>query len=120
MTNSSANKNGDVYKSADAILKSTETLPNLPSDAEAERLILLIEEAGEVIQAASKILRFGYDGYNQKTLEGNRYSLENELGDFVGVMNEMGKANDISLHSVNVHANRKWAKVLTYSRFQLK
>lgn len=50
-----------------------------------EKLILLIEECGEVIQAATKCLRFGYDhlepGYGV-----NSDVLAHEVGDLEGVI----------------------------------
>lgn len=50
-----------------------------------EKLILLIEECGEVIQAATKCLRFGYDrlepGYGV-----NSEVLAQEVGDLEGVI----------------------------------
>jgi hypothetical protein len=54
-----------------------------------ELLILLIEECGEVIQAATKCLRFGYDtdhgvGYGQ-----NDHILSNECGDLQGVIDAL-------------------------------
>lgn len=51
--------------------------------AEAERLHLLMEECGEVIQAAAKVLRHGYEGFNP-LLEvpiRNRDVLAAEMGD---------------------------------------
>ena len=53
-----------------------------------EKLVLLIEECGEVIQAATKCLRFGYDrewpdyGVNSKVLA-------KELGDLIGVVDSL-------------------------------
>ena len=35
------------------------------SESEQERLSILIEECGEVVQAACKILRHGYESFNQ-------------------------------------------------------
>lgn len=53
-----------------------------------ELLVLLMEEAAEIIQAASKCLRFGYDtvwpGYGR-----NSAVLANEVGDFWGVIDEL-------------------------------
>jgi len=63
---------------------------NKLSPAEAERLVLLIEECGEVIQAASKILRHGYESHDPdgtpamtRPVLSNRHQLEVELGDVV-------------------------------------
>jgi hypothetical protein len=47
-----------------------------------EILVLLIEECGEVIQAATKCLRFGWD--NQHDYRINHESLAKEMGDLLG------------------------------------
>lgn len=57
--------------------------PNTPpTPAQAERLHLLIEEAAEVQQIATKILRHGYLGYdgNTGTFYENNRLLEKEIG----------------------------------------
>lgn len=50
--------------------------------AQVEILTLLMEECGEVIQAAAKCLRHGEDGYNPFDAHGpsNRDGLNKELG----------------------------------------
>ncbi len=51
------------------------------TDAERERLAILVEEAGEVIHIAMKILRHGYFSFHpDNPYEDNRALLENELG----------------------------------------
>lgn len=52
------------------------------SPAEQERLALLIEECGEVIQAATKIMRHGWYSTNPLVENGptNKDNLEKELG----------------------------------------
>lgn len=54
--------------------------------AETERLIFLIEECGEVIQAATKIMRFGWDSYhpNDAAKTTNRTLLFREITDLEG------------------------------------
>ena len=59
-----------------------------------EKLVLLIEECGEVIQAATKCLRFGWDiehpdyGINHKVLA-------KEIGDLIGVVDSLPLDSDI-------------------------
>jgi NTP pyrophosphatase (non-canonical NTP hydrolase) len=54
---------------------------NKLTPAQAERLAVLIEECGEVIQAAGKILRHGYDSRSPLTTgTNNRIDLERECG----------------------------------------
>lgn len=54
-----------------------------------EKLILLIEECGEVIQAATKCLRFGFKrdwpGYGV-----NHIVLAQEIGDLLGLVDALG------------------------------
>lgn len=50
-----------------------------------ELLILLIEECGEVIQAATKCLRFGYDVDRGTGYGNNRDALSREFGDLAAV-----------------------------------
>lgn len=60
---------------------------------EAERLAWLAEEAGEVVQAVTKILRHGYDSYNPDDRDAgdNRKQLAREILDFCKVVNLMDK-----------------------------
>ena len=52
-------------------------------------LILLIEECGEVIQAATKCLRFGYDVDHDIGYGRNSDKLSEECGDLQAVMDEL-------------------------------
>ncbi len=53
---------------------------------EAQNLGLLTEESSEVIQAVSKITRFGIDDYHPKNKMGNRQKLEEEIGHFLKIV----------------------------------
>ena len=58
--------------------------------AEAERLAMLAEECGEVIQVVGKILRHGYESYHpENTSETNRDLLANEVCDLLAVVQMM-------------------------------
>jgi NTP pyrophosphatase (non-canonical NTP hydrolase) len=75
---------------------------NQLTPAQAERLAKLAEEAGEIVQAAMKILRHGYDSFNpdDPDHEGNRAELERELGDLhaiTGLMLERGDLHGVPL-----------------------
>jgi len=69
---------------------------NQLTPAEAERLALLAEECGEVIQVIGKILRHGWDSRNPLLLDSltNRQSLEKELGHLSVALALMYEAND--------------------------
>lgn len=52
-------------------------------------LILLIEECGEVIQAATKCLRFGWDVDHGVQYANNRDMLAKEIGELTAVRDEL-------------------------------
>ena len=72
---------------------------------EQEYLIILMEECGEVIQEASKILRFGND----------TTKLTKELGDLQMMINLSANHLDIDSIDIGVHANNKREKLKKYS-----
>lgn len=50
-----------------------------------ELLVLLVEECGEVIQAATKCLRFGYDVDHGTGYGNNRDALAKEMGELTAI-----------------------------------
>jgi NTP pyrophosphatase (non-canonical NTP hydrolase) len=54
-----------------------------------ELLVLLIEECGEVIQAATKCLRFGFDVDHGTGYGNNRDALAKEMGELTAVRDEL-------------------------------
>jgi NTP pyrophosphatase (non-canonical NTP hydrolase) len=77
--------------------------PNLCKKQEA--LIILMEECGEVIQEASKILRFGNDTDR----------LTKELGDLQCMINQTATHLEIDLVQIGIHANVKRDRLKKYS-----
>jgi len=64
--------------------------------AETERLAMLAEEAGEIVQAVGKILRHGYEGFHPDNPGiTNRGLLENEIADLHAVQLMMETKGDI-------------------------
>jgi len=61
---------------------------------QAEQLVILLEEAAEVIQISAKILRFGLRSYNplDAARTANHVLLESEIGDFEGVVENLKQA----------------------------
>ena len=59
-----------------------------------EKLIVLIEEAGEVIQAATRCLRFGWDR-NQPQYGINHRVLACEVGDLMGMVDALYLQKDL-------------------------
>lgn len=63
---------------------------NQLTPAEAERLAMLAEEAGEIVQIVCKILRHGYESYHPENPgETNRDLLANEVCDLLAVVQMM-------------------------------
>lgn len=66
------------------------------SPAEAERLAMLIEECGEIITAATKVLRHGYESRHPLADDRtNRDDLDREIEDVLAVVQEMRINGDI-------------------------
>ncbi|MCZ4273545.1 MazG nucleotide pyrophosphohydrolase domain-containing protein [Maritalea porphyrae] len=55
-------------------------------DQKLEALTILVEECAEIIQAVSKVKRFGVDTTNADTGEKNGFALTKELADLLGVI----------------------------------
>lgn len=83
------------------------------SEAEQERLSILIEECGEVIQAACKILRHGYaSNHPADPWHGtNRRSLEKEIGHIIHAVSRMENSNDLSASVIAESAQVKAANI---------
>lgn len=62
--------------------------------AQAEQLIIMLEESAAVIQVAAKLLRFGLNSCNPHDPKRtpNHKLLENEIGDFEGTVEKLKKA----------------------------
>jgi NTP pyrophosphatase (non-canonical NTP hydrolase) len=85
------------------------------NDKEKEIMLIAQEECAEVVQAISKVFRFGKtDEYNGQT---NQQRLEEEVGDLmcmIELMQEYGIVNATNVLSANVKKRlklRKWSSV---------
>ena len=87
------------------------------SAAEAERLAMLIDECGEVIQAATKILRHGFESYHpDDPTTSNRDLLTNEMADLFAVYEMM----DADFARIDAAAQETaFAKKMRYAHHQL-
>lgn len=81
------------------------------SDKNREQLDILKEECAEVIQAASKITRFGAD-------ERSLARLTEEIGDLFGILEWVIKENNLSLDEIEAQVIAKQAKMLKYTQYQ--
>jgi len=85
--------------------------------AEAERLALLAEECGEVIQAIGKVLRHGYEN-SYDNGETNRAALEREIGDVEAAIDMLIDALDVNTSTIEAAILRKKRAVSKYLHHQ--
>jgi NTP pyrophosphatase (non-canonical NTP hydrolase) len=87
---------------------------------EAERLALLAEEAGELIQAIGKILRHGYESYNPDDVDAgeNRVQLCKEIADIEYAVTLMLDAGDIDRGQISIYREIAEAKKPRYLHHQ--
>lgn len=89
------------------------------SRAEEERLHLLAEEAGEIVQACMKVLRHGWESqWPPKTGQTNRQKLTKELGDLCAAIDISLKAKDISETEMEAAMDKKLAEVPQWLHYQ--
>jgi hypothetical protein len=89
------------------------------SPAEAERLAMLAEEAGEVVQACMKVLRHGYGSYNPDRPEDgdNRVQLAREIGNFDHITTVMFDCGDYEMVGVREGIDRQKRNMSRYAHF---
>ncbi len=78
------------------------------SPAQIERLAWVMEEAGEVVQAAGKVLRHGYQSASPFGGATNKVALEREMGELRAAMQSLESAGDVRGGDVK-HWQRKKA-----------
>lgn len=97
---------------------------NQLTDAETERLSILLEELGEAQQAVGKILRHGYESFDPTIMSGpapsNRSNLEKELGDVSFIVELMCKRHDIDKPTIRARRLAKAIKIEEYLHHQGK
>ena len=88
--------------------------------AEAERLAILIEECGEVISMACKVLRHGYESTDPTDILSptNREMVAGELGQVWQAINAMVKAGDISAAIIHESEVDRWDRIKPYLHHQ--
>ena len=84
--------------------------------AEAERLSMLAEEAGEIVQAVGKVLRHGYESRHPDGGPSNRETLRREIDDLRAVVIAMEIERDIAPSNNGVV--KAWQKKLRFSHHQ--
>jgi hypothetical protein len=88
------------------------------TEAQRERLEMLIEEAGEIVTIGTKILRHGYDSYHPSdpAKTPNRFELEREVQDFETILKRMEAEGDIDTGYPD--HNAIWKRKLRWTHHQ--
>jgi NTP pyrophosphatase (non-canonical NTP hydrolase) len=76
---------------------------------------ILQEECAEVIQAVSKIRRFGIDNHKPGKPKTNREHLEEELGDLYAMIDILQELDIVSWTNIEKAAEAKREKLKTWS-----
>ena len=80
-----------------------------------EAMDILQEECAEVIQAVSKISRFGIDNYKPGKPKTNREHLEEELGDMLAMIDILREMDVISWGNMEIAKKAKIEKLKQWS-----
>jgi NTP pyrophosphatase (non-canonical NTP hydrolase) len=84
---------------------------------EKEVMDILQEECAEVIQAVSKISRFGIDNYKPGKPKTNRQHLEEELGDMLAMIDILQEMDIVSYTNIEraqaakIEKLKKWSNI---------
>jgi NTP pyrophosphatase (non-canonical NTP hydrolase) len=85
------------------------------NDKEHEIMSITQEECSEVIQAISKINRFGFDGRHPEKTYNNREHLEEEVGDVLAMIDLLLENEIVSWANVNKARRAKFEKLRQWS-----
>jgi NTP pyrophosphatase (non-canonical NTP hydrolase) len=80
-----------------------------------EVMDILQEECAEVIQAVSKISRFGLDNYKPGKPKTNRQHLEEELGDLMAMIQILQELDVVSWTNIEAAQEAKFEKLKKWS-----
>lgn len=80
-----------------------------------EVMDILQEECAEVIQAVSKVSRFGIDNYKPGKPKTNREHLEEELGDVLAMIDILLEKNVVSMNNLEIAKQAKIQKLKQWS-----
>ena len=83
------------------------------NEREREILLILQEESAEVIQAVSKVFRFGWDSeWDSQT---NREHLEEEVGDYLAMVQIMVDTGMLDTFAIDTAKQNKIEKLKKWS-----
>lgn len=91
-------------------LRVQQPAPNIP-----EVLQILQEECAEVIQAVSKVQRFGFLAQHPERTKTNKQELEEELGDLLAMIQILTDQNFLDKASITLATQNKIGKLKQYS-----
>lgn len=91
-------------------IKSQPVAPNIP-----EVLSILQEECAEVIQAVSKVQRFGLLAHHPQRTATNKWELEEELGDLLAMINILTWHGYLDQANIQLASQAKTDKLKQYS-----
>ena len=86
---------------------------------EKEVMDILQEECAEVIQAVSKINRFGIDNLKPGKSKTNREHLEEELGDMLAMIDIMLELNLVDMNNLEIAKTAKVEKLMKWSNIYI-
>lgn len=93
--------------------------PNIKMDPQTKEVMdILQEECAEVIQAVSKISRFGLDNYKPGKPKTNREHLEEELGDMLAMIDILCSMDVVDLDNLRIAKLAKIQKLKKWSNIQ--
>jgi NTP pyrophosphatase (non-canonical NTP hydrolase) len=90
------------------------------NDNNTEILLILQEECAEVIQAVSKILRFGMESRHPTTNINNKDHLTEEIGDLMAMLKLVVDSHMVSEDECLDAANNKLEKLKKWSNINVK
>jgi NTP pyrophosphatase (non-canonical NTP hydrolase) len=85
------------------------------SNKEQEIMSILQEESSEVIQAVSKIFRFGYESKHPDRDQTNREHLAEEIGDALAMIQLCIENKIVNWEDVEVAKDKKFEKLQQWS-----
>jgi NTP pyrophosphatase (non-canonical NTP hydrolase) len=84
-----------------------------------EVMDILQEECAEVIQAVSKISRFGFDNFKPGKPKTNRQHLEEEIGDVLAMIDILQKMDEVSFNNIEAAREAKIEKLKQWSTIEI-
>ena len=80
------------------------------TDAERERLVILMEECGEVIQACSKVIRSGWEFKPHGGETSNADHLRAEMDDVLGMIWAIEQMDDAYIGDSRMSPSQVWER----------